>query len=953
MANNVIVRNVSSDGQLQDGSYFENAATNEVLEEVGTFIKTGHRDQEKRDRQRERSENKRHNEDQDNNKKNLNEQNKSTWGFFDNLGKVVSELGSIGLRAYKMEVDVGEDVKGAINAVSSLSKGIIGAIGTVGGGALNLAVKGFGKMLGTTTKKLDLFSGIGEKFDELLGPLGKAIDGGVDELVKYHAAVRDAAEVGAGFNNELLEFKAASAMARMSLSDFGQMIRYESKEFAGFGTTISDGVKQFAMTVDEFADSGGMAELKQLGFTTEQVTKMIRRQMTMQRRRDFDDAAVREEEMGRAKAYAKQLDALARLSGEERKELQKRVDDRRREAENDATIRQLDRDGSKGVAQAFKTLMGTVGQFGEGAEKAFQEIFQHGVVYTEEGMAAMSALGSAGDEVMQAALRARQGGDVSDVAIDVGGAIIKRINENDFLAMAKLAPFGNEVARQAANTLTAGGGIYDALVKVGKDIPVYLTDAMANDLFAEAMEQIAKDQKEQIEEQGKSVGTGINSVLNNLETGMQNIGASMNERMVDFTNNLQLGDIAVSRSLASLSQTIADGTDGISQFISPESRLFQTYDEETKLRNKAIQDLKKSADASIAQKEEADKKLALKKEAEEKRHKEIMSANPFEHQRTLVEEQNKEQKKLTTQIKSDLEIVTDKLTKFTDDAFAKIGVDSAAIREDMKTAMGTWKEDSKQWLMEHGFDVEKFDKNIVQPIVTALGWLKDAMTSLSSTILEYMGFDVDKIKEKLGEAWDNANADLGNAYFEGKQGFQNVIESDFVTQVKEATVTGLTNGFDRLVALKDDIFGDDSEPAAPAAPAAELPTTATTAPKVTEIQEEVPVSITSVAPSVPSLQYSITPTKEEAKSGGKKISEKEQQTQYEFEQLFEETKATNTSLNTFVQQQYSILEELKKLNTTTEHGNSISDYQARQQTQTNNRLGGLKPNRNDIHAVLQ
>ena len=141
---NVTIRNTTADGQLQDGTYFENAATNETLEEVGGFFKTFSKDESDRHKDTTRAAAARHRAVLDNADENTDKTTKSNFGFMSNMGKMIGEIGNIGIRAYKMEVDVQKDIKSAVNAVSALGKGLAGALGSLTGGALGLAAKGLG-----------------------------------------------------------------------------------------------------------------------------------------------------------------------------------------------------------------------------------------------------------------------------------------------------------------------------------------------------------------------------------------------------------------------------------------------------------------------------------------------------------------------------------------------------------------------------------------------------------------------------------------------------------------------------------------------------------------------------------------------------------------------------------------------------------------------------------------
>lgn len=264
---------------------------------------------------------------------------------------------------------------------------------------------------------------------------------------------------------------------RMTIQEFSSVVTNESKELAGIGATTTDSVKQLALFTDTFNDNmeDTVMNLMNMGYTTQEVNTALRRQMQANKRMDFQDAAIREREQKAVADLAFEMDTISRLTGIQRAELQKEVDARRKLAEVEATVMQLDMDGSKGVGNAFREATAQVSQFGPNAVTALQEIFSQGVAYSTDAQEALVAMGSAGDELIQYALRLRQGGDQTDVGMEFVGAMMDRMNQSDFLAQVKLGPLGTEVGKKAGEFLTSGGkAMYDALYQQSdniKDLP--------------------------------------------------------------------------------------------------------------------------------------------------------------------------------------------------------------------------------------------------------------------------------------------------------------------------------------------------------------------------------------------------------------------------------------------------------------------------------------------------
>jgi hypothetical protein len=580
-------------GELH-GALFKNAATDEA---INNFADQARQESKEQNRARKAKE-----YVDEHNEKAKQEYAAQSSGY---LADIAGNITAFAARAYKQEIDLEADIKGILDIASSAVMGVGSAVLSLTG-----PIGKFAKFSSTAFKSIGdadkdakkrekrnaqgIFATIKRHSDALnkFGELAKNFfEGGLQELLRYRETFQEISAAGAGFGGDLLEIKGASAQMRMTIQEFSNVVRDESKQLAGIGATTTDSVKQLALFTDTFNDNmeDTVMNLMNMGYTTQEINEALRKQMTTNRRMDFEDSAVREREQKAAADLAYELDTISRLTGIQRAELQKEIDERRRKAEVEATIMQLDMDGSRGVGNAFREAAAQVSQFGPGAVQALQEIFTQGVAHTPEAQATLTAMGSAGDELTNLALRIRQGGDQTDLGMEFVGAMMDRMNQSDFLSQVKLGPLGVEVGQAAGEFITSGGkAIYDALYKQG--------DELKNLPFAErykkAVEAVEEARKKELEDRDTN-GKKLNNALNVMEKNTRDIGVAMAEQVALNINQFKI----FGKGIELATDGIKAVYDGIEGMIAPDEQLFTGEVTERRRRAAELERLQAEADA--------------------------------------------------------------------------------------------------------------------------------------------------------------------------------------------------------------------------------------------------------------------------------------------------------------------------------------------------------------------
>lgn len=161
--------------------------------------------------------------------------------------------------------------------------------------------------------------GLGATFS-LLAVSGKALLGFLNTGFE---AFKETSQVGAGFNNDLIQLRRAAAEAAIPLDDFVKLIKTNSQTLAGLGGTVTDGARAFGLMSKEFRNSDIGEKLQAMGYSAGQLNQILADQIDIDMRtgrlRGKDSATLRKE----TEMLTMDFDKLAKATGLSREELQK------------------------------------------------------------------------------------------------------------------------------------------------------------------------------------------------------------------------------------------------------------------------------------------------------------------------------------------------------------------------------------------------------------------------------------------------------------------------------------------------------------------------------------------------------------------------------------------------------------------------------------------------------
>ena len=203
---------------------------------------------------------------------------------------------------------------------------------------------------------------------------------------------RELSSVGASFNNSLFDMISSAANSGMELDDYSKMIMRNSEQLARFGGTVTNGAKFVGEFSKTFRRDLG-SRFFEMGFTIEDINESLIGFMSLESRRSANGLRDDRKTQASAANYILQLDKLAKLTGEERKQLADRISQQQTDAGIAARINSLQGAQQEnlqsaiaffdsqlpGVSDGFKDLMDGVAQtdLGKALETAIPGIGQY------------------------------------------------------------------------------------------------------------------------------------------------------------------------------------------------------------------------------------------------------------------------------------------------------------------------------------------------------------------------------------------------------------------------------------------------------------------------------------------------------------------------------------------------------------------------------------------------
>ena len=298
----------------------------------------------------------------------------------------------------------------------------------------------------------DSFSGAASVFSGIpvLGTVFGAVAAAADKTL---ASYQSATAGGATFGNSLNGFASAASAAGMTMDKFGALIAQNSEALMTLGGTTEAGAKRFADLGKEMRNSGIGAQLYGLGMTTEQVNQGMATYIKMYNANGALQNKSTKELAAGAGQYLKELDALAKITGQNRAEIQKEQEARMKDAQFRAATAHLDADQQK-------MMNNFISQFPKEQQEAVKDMIATGNITSDAAILFNQQMGGTAQEVMKMGQILQGGGKLTQQSYD--NAYKGAIRE------AKVAAQSDEARTQALYNSQQFGNTYIGLAELAK-----------------------------------------------------------------------------------------------------------------------------------------------------------------------------------------------------------------------------------------------------------------------------------------------------------------------------------------------------------------------------------------------------------------------------------------------------------------------------------------------------
>jgi hypothetical protein len=228
------------------------------------------------------------------------------------------------------------------------------------------ATLGFAKAVyrgeGTISSYTDAIAG---KF----GMIGEAIAGTGRFLDVNIETYRQLSQVGANFGQSLIQLRQAAANSALPLDDFTKLVGENSQAMAALRGSTTQGA-EFIAGLSNALRTEAVPQLSTLGFTVDEINETLIRNLEMQRRSGVFDANATKFNIDSAIRFGTQLDRLAKLTGQQRSEIQQEIE----AAQSNAKFEAFMQGQTIETTQRLKLFSGTVAGLAPGLTEGFQDL---------------------------------------------------------------------------------------------------------------------------------------------------------------------------------------------------------------------------------------------------------------------------------------------------------------------------------------------------------------------------------------------------------------------------------------------------------------------------------------------------------------------------------------------------------------------------------------------------
>ena len=285
----------------------------------------------------------------------------------------------------------------AENFVNSFGKGINQSVIGLFGFADKLA--GMGDSLPAAASALGAIPIVGGMLSGVFG----AVAGSAERLF---TSFQTAAGVGATFGGSVTKMVKTASDAGLTFDQFANIVSKNAEGLALLGEGTESGAKEFGLLAKGMRESMTKEGLANLGFSAESAQEGMARYVSRLARSGQAQGRQTDDLVASSTEYLKNLDALSKLTGKSKDELQTQAD----ALQNEAKYRALLAKADPKSRDELERLMLSVP---EGMRAGAMEVLATGTATTEAGQQYLAFMHQSGQGLAEAGALVRSGGQLS------------------------------------------------------------------------------------------------------------------------------------------------------------------------------------------------------------------------------------------------------------------------------------------------------------------------------------------------------------------------------------------------------------------------------------------------------------------------------------------------------------------------------------------------------------
>jgi predicted chitinase len=328
-----------------------------------------------------------------------------------------------------------------LKQMNGFANGVMGATRSVLGLASGMA--GLMSTLSKTGNSLESAAGSMSAIPIVGGALSQVFGAVAGAAEKTYKSFQQSASVGANFGGSITAMVGSASAAGLTFEQFSGIIAKQGQNLALLGGSTEDGAKRLAQLGKDIKGSPIAKDLNRLGYSTEAINEGMATYSASLAKTGKLQGMTNAQLVAGTGAYLKDLDAVSKLTGQSKKELEDQRAERMKDAQFRSIMSNLDAEGQKNLQNMMDSIP-------KEHQQGMKEILATGTATSEAGKKALAFLPDSAKNMMTLNQQIERTGKVSaDETNKISTAYQKEASAFSKSPLAKnMAKFGDQASQE-------------------------------------------------------------------------------------------------------------------------------------------------------------------------------------------------------------------------------------------------------------------------------------------------------------------------------------------------------------------------------------------------------------------------------------------------------------------------------------------------------------------------